>query len=547
MDAGGSLSNTVTADSVESPPDTDTKAIPVNQAPALGISKTATETSYSSVGTVLHYSYVVTNTGNITLAGITVTDNKTTVTCPLATLAPAASMTCTSTYTVTQADLDNGKVTNTAFAKSGNTQSAPASATVPAVQRPALAIDKTATPATYKAVGAQISYSYVVTNIGNVTLGGPFTVADNKATVTCPATAALSPGASITCTATYTITQADLDAGAVTNIATASGGGVTSAPDTATVTADQDPKFTITKAGDPANGAIVQPGALLTYTITYLNTGNVTLQDKLVTDPLPVGTAFESVADGGTFDTATSVASWHTGVVAPGGSKVFHWTVKVTTGAPAGSSVVNVARIGDVTSNEVTNPIASGDLSVVKQVSSTEANIGEELVYTLAVTANGTLDQTGVVVTDVVPDGTTYVDGSARPAAIASYNDVTKTVTWKVGDVKAGTTVGGLSFTVVIDQPAPDADGSIQPGLITNVGSASSNQTPSTPSNTVETTTPGFFGGGSEPQPAEGGGGPILPFTGSVLPLQPAVLVSLGLISFGALLVAVGRREDEGY
>ena len=37
--------------------------------------------------------------------------------------------------------------------------------------------------ATYDAVGDVISYSYLVTNNGNVTLGGPFTVTDDKATV----------------------------------------------------------------------------------------------------------------------------------------------------------------------------------------------------------------------------------------------------------------------------------------------------------------------------------------------------------------------------
>ena len=30
-----------------------------------------------------------------------------------------------------------------------------------------------------------ISYSYVIKNTGNVTLSGPFTVTDDKATVTC--------------------------------------------------------------------------------------------------------------------------------------------------------------------------------------------------------------------------------------------------------------------------------------------------------------------------------------------------------------------------
>ena len=40
--------------------------------------------------------------------------------------------------------------------------------------------------------------------------------------IACPATT-LAPGASETCTATYTTTQADVDAGSITNTGTATG------------------------------------------------------------------------------------------------------------------------------------------------------------------------------------------------------------------------------------------------------------------------------------------------------------------------------------
>ena len=56
-----------------------------------------------------------------------------------------------------------------------------------AVPSRALTLVKTATPATYDAVGDVISYSYTLSNSGNVTLAGPVTVTDDKVTVSCPA------------------------------------------------------------------------------------------------------------------------------------------------------------------------------------------------------------------------------------------------------------------------------------------------------------------------------------------------------------------------
>ena len=84
-------------------------------------------------------------------------------------------------------------------------------------------------------------------NSTTTTLAGPVTVTDDKATVTCPA-GNIPPLGSIICTATHTITQADLDAGSVTNTATAHAGGIDSNQDQATVTAKQSPALSLVKS-----------------------------------------------------------------------------------------------------------------------------------------------------------------------------------------------------------------------------------------------------------------------------------------------------------
>ena len=89
------------------------------------------------------YSYKVTNSGNVTLTAVRVTDpmsGLSAVTCPSTTLAAQASETCTATYTTTQADVDRGSINNTGTA-TGTPPSGPAltrqsSVTIPATTRP---------------------------------------------------------------------------------------------------------------------------------------------------------------------------------------------------------------------------------------------------------------------------------------------------------------------------------------------------------------------------------------------------------------------------
>jgi hypothetical protein len=135
---------------------------------------------------------------------------------------------------VTQADVDAGVVSNTATAAAvdatgSDVGSNPSSTDTPLEQLVALRLVKNGVPTDTNEnglvdVGDTIQWSFVVTNIGLVTVTD-VTVTDTKAgPVTCADTM-LAPGQSTTCTADtpYSITAADQQAGVVHNVATVIG------------------------------------------------------------------------------------------------------------------------------------------------------------------------------------------------------------------------------------------------------------------------------------------------------------------------------------
>lgn len=96
--------------------------------------------------------------------------------------------------------------------------------------KPGLTMVKSADPASGGVVGSVVTYSFRITNTGNASLvdvrpvEGEFSGTGTLSAISCPAGAAeLAPGAEVTCTATYTLTDADVAAGRVTNTATATG------------------------------------------------------------------------------------------------------------------------------------------------------------------------------------------------------------------------------------------------------------------------------------------------------------------------------------
>src|SRR5215207_580665 len=209
-------------------------------------------TTFSQPGEVINYQYVITNTGTQKLnEPVVVTDSPRQVICPsLSTvgnndiyLDQNESVTCTASYSVTQSDVTTGSITNVASVQVGNATSAQTGITLTRgspVPSPTLKLVKTASSQTYGAAGQTITYTFNITNTATTPLGPnpPFTITDNKlgAPFPCgPADTILAPNQTVSCSVTYTTTAADMGLANITNSATVSGGGQTSAAATVTI------------------------------------------------------------------------------------------------------------------------------------------------------------------------------------------------------------------------------------------------------------------------------------------------------------------------
>ena len=117
-----------------------------------------------------------------------------------------------------------------------------------------------------------------------------------------------------------------------------------------------------------------------------------------------------------------------------------------------------------ITSAYSTNGIGiyKPDLEIVKVASTTDGNnsvtAGDALTYAMAVKNNGNEDITGLTISDVIPEQTTFIEGTIY--GNGTYNKELNKIVWKV-DVKAGEVVA-VGFAVTVNENAT--------GTIKNVG-----------------------------------------------------------------------------
>ena len=410
----------------------------VAAAPALTVEKTAEPTSGVKVGDKVKYTVVVTNSGNVTVSGIAMSDTLVTLSEEAFALAPAATKTITYEYTVTQADVDAGKIDNIATAAGkdpkGTAVTASDNATVTTVEAAgAIEVTKTASKNSGAAAKDVLNYTVTVENTGNVTIKG-ITLEDTLVDLDVEAFD-LAPGAKKEgITYTYTVTQADVDKGQIDNTVTATGKDPKNADvtDNASVTVTANPadaQLEVTKSANPASG--VEVGNKVTYTVVVSNPGNVTVSGIKLSDTLvpPTGANAEEFT------------------LAPEGSKTFTYEYTVTQGDVDAGEINNTASAvgkdpkgNDVTASDnakVTTVEAEAALTVEKTAEPTEGvKAGDSVTYTVVVTNSGNVTVSGIAVSDSLV--TLGADAQAFDLAPNAAKTITYTYTVKQADVDAG-------------------------------------------------------------------------------------------------------------
>ena len=470
----------------------------------------------TQVGDIIHYSFTLANAGNVTLTNIYVTENlagalvKGTA---IATKAPGAGddKTFTGSYTIQPSDLLNGQVSNSATAhgtppngladatdlsdNSDPTKNAPT--ITPIVTRPALAVIKTATGIADTdnsgsiSVGDVVSYTFKVKNTGNVPLSTvTLTEKLNGANVSGGPILTLNAGSedSSTFTATYALTQADIDASKVSNQVEGKGlynglpttalsdNNVYTEHDATLVTWASAPAIALLKVFDTIEDTntdgITDAGDTIVYHLTVSNEGNKALSAITVTDANAALSGSIAALGVGATD-ATSITARHLITAQDIASHKVDNQASVTAtvvGSVPVQTVSDLSDPADITKNAITTVSlnTAPGMALIKTVGSvTDTNgngttdEGDTINYAFTVINTGNVDLKNITLTDanaVVPTGlkiATLAPGKTDTATFTASHLITADDAYqgKVSNTAKITAayLDGLSFKDIAD------------------------------------------------------------------------------------------------
>ena len=386
----GSIANTATtygnppagdpADRGDDASDSDGTTTTILAAPAIDLVKTASAidlmlagpTDRADAGDQITYSFSIENTGNVTLDTVELDDALVSFAGESCNdidgiLAPGETTSCTAVYTLTQTDIDNGSIANTAFAYGNPPAGDPADrgddaddsdgTTTSIPQDPSILADKVLQSNADEdgsndvSLNDTLSYKITATNDGNVTLTN-VTVDDNlTGTTDAFCAASLAPGESCQVVVSYVVTQADVDAGQIDNIGTVEGTDPNDEPQTdddpESVDVPQFPEISIVKTF--ADDSVIAGGAGSSFTLVVTNEGNVTLSDALIEDTVDsrltvTGVSGTLGADADS-DVNAQTVEWLISTLGVGQSATITVNFAVDSSVPA-ATVNNISTVG---------------------------------------------------------------------------------------------------------------------------------------------------------------------------------------------------------
>jgi len=213
------------------------------------------------------------------------------------------------------------------------------------------------------------------------------------------------------------------------------------------------------------------PGDILTYTISYSNTGFSDAQNAIITDTIPANTSYVS---GGTLS-GTKV-TWNLGTLAMGETGSVTLRVKVNSPLDNGTIIKNIAAI---TSDQTVSQTSQADttihstpiLTIGKTDSPDPVPVNSSLTYTITYSNTGDMNATNVIIVETYPQSVTFVSSVPPPT---EGNNV-----WRMNTLDVGKS-GSIVITVSV--------GALPEGtVLTNKATITSDQNQNTETETETT------------------------------------------------------------
>lgn len=221
-------------------------------------------------------------------------------------------------------------------------------------------------------------------------------------------------------------------------------------------------------------------GSNVIFSITAANAGPSAATNVQVSDPLPNGYTFVSASApaGTSYNSTTGV--WTIGNLAKSGNTTLAITATVNASGNRNNTAVITASEKDPnrannTASKTTAPIAVADMRVSKTVNKSQPNVGTDVIFTITASNAGPSNATNVKVTDMLPDGYTFV--SASTSGNTTYDSVSGL--WTIGNMTNGSSIA-LSITATVNST----------GDYTNTATITANEQDSDNSNNTATATP---------------------------------------------------------